>query len=61
MLFIDGCVENAKGQLGEPQSFALCKCILGQVKEKFSAADSVAIAQYLSDTTRIAGLMRNCK
>lgn len=59
--FIDGCVGNAQEQLGATQAYSLCKCMLVQVKEKFAAADSIAIATHLSDTAQITQMMRKCR
>ncbi|HEV7329794.1 MAG TPA: hypothetical protein VGN63_02045 [Flavisolibacter sp.] len=56
-----GCVDNAKTTLGDTRAYALCKCVLGQVQEKHPQADSAALIRYLSDTTEVAAMARNCK
>ncbi len=56
-----GCVDNAKATLGDTKAFALCKCVLGQVQKKHPTADSAAIIGYLSDTTEVAAMAKNCQ
>jgi hypothetical protein len=55
------CVDNAKAQLGEQKAFALCKCVLGQVQQKYPGADSTAIVAHLSDTAQVAQMAKQCQ
>ncbi|NTS39577.1 hypothetical protein HRG84_01555 [Flavisolibacter sp. BT320] len=55
------CVDNAKENLGDAQAYALCKCVLGQVQKKYPGADSAALITYLSDTTEVAAMAKECK
>lgn len=55
------CVDNAKATLGDANAYALCKCVLGQVQEKYPSADSAALIRYLSDTTEVAAMARKCR
>lgn len=56
-----GCVDNAKATLGDAKAFALCRCVLSQVQEKYPNADSAALIQYLSDTTEVAAMAKKCQ
>ena len=56
-----GCVDNAKTTLGDAKAYALCKCVLGQVQEKYPSADSAALIRYLNDTTEVAAMVKNCR
>jgi hypothetical protein len=55
------CVDNAKATLGDTQAYALCKCVLGQVQDKYPNADSAALIVHLSDTTEVATMAKTCK
>ncbi|WP_162944598.1 hypothetical protein [Flavisolibacter nicotianae] len=59
--FLAPCVDNAKVRLGEQQAYVLCKCIYGQVQQKYPNADSATLLSHLSDTTEVAQMARNCK
>lgn len=61
MAFLSGCVDNAKSLYGEAQAFALCKCILEQVQQKFPNADSATLITHLSDTTEVARMAQQCR
>ncbi len=56
-----GCVDNAKANLGEAKAYALCKCILGQVQQKYPGADSTALINHLNDTTQVAQMAKQCQ
>lgn len=56
-----GCVDNAKPNLGEAKAYALCKCVLEQIQEKFPGADSSALIGYLNDTTQVRQMAEECK
>ena len=58
---IGECVDNAKATLGDTQAYALCKCVLGQVQDKYPNADSAALIMHLSDTTEVAAMAKACK
>jgi hypothetical protein len=57
--FMSGCVDNAKARLGDEKSYTYCKCILAQVKTKYTM-DSTII-QRLSDTAEVAKMAQNCE
>lgn len=59
--FLAPCVDNAKVRLGEQQAYVLCKCIYGQVQQKYPNADSATLLSHLSDTTEVAQMAQNCK
>ena len=61
MEFVDGCVENAKANLGEEKAFILCKCILTQFKKENPSMDSTIMVRMMNDTAKIARLAANCK
>jgi hypothetical protein len=59
--FIDGCVDNAKGRLGEAQAFVYCKCFMLQAKAKFGAIDSTTMMKLEKDTAQIAKMAKDCQ
>jgi len=61
MEFLSGCVDNAKQLYSEADAFVLCKCMLGQVKEKYPNADSATIMQHFSDSTEVKKMVQKCK
>jgi hypothetical protein len=58
---LDGCIDNAKGNVGESRAYAICKCVLGQVQEKYPTADSSDLVMHLSDTAEVARMVLKCK
>ena len=65
MEILAGCVDNAKDNAGndldDAKAFALCRCVLQEMQKKYPDADSVAIVNYLSDTTQVAELAKKCR
>lgn len=61
MEFLADCVENAESNYAEPQAYALCKCMMGQVQQRFPAADSATLAVHMSDTALILQMIRSCQ
>ena len=57
--FMAGCVDNAKGRLGDTASYRYCKCILEQVKETYPSIDSAS--SVLLDSTKVVAYAQNCK
>jgi hypothetical protein len=57
--FMAGCVDNAKGKLGDTASYRYCKCILEQVKETYPSLDSASFV--LLDSTKVVAYAQNCK
>jgi hypothetical protein len=57
--FMAGCVDNAKGRLGDTASYRYCKCILAQVKETYPNIDSASAV--LLDSTKVVAYAQNCK
>jgi hypothetical protein len=58
--FLAGCVDNAKAGIGDTAAYALCKCVLGEVKKSFPKLDSSAM-NVLMDSTQAAAFAAKCK
>jgi hypothetical protein len=62
MEILAGCIDNAKASnVDEAKAYALCRCVLKQVQEKYPQADSTALVDHLSDTTQVAQMVQQCK
>jgi hypothetical protein len=59
--FISPCVESAKALHGEQGAYTLCKCLYGQVQQKYPNADSTSLRQHMTDTAEVAQMVQNCK
>ena len=57
--FMLGCVDSAKLKIGEAAAYTRCKCILGQLKQRFPNMDSAAPA--LMDVNKVAELAAKCE
>ena len=62
---LDGCIANAKDNAGndldDARAYALCRCVLLQMQQKYPGADSTALVNYLRDTTQVVQLARECE
>jgi hypothetical protein len=61
MNWMDECVENSKGTLGEEKAFNQCKCILRQIQEENPTNDSVRNVKLTSDTATVAAMAKKCE
>lgn len=57
--FLAGCVDNAKGKLGDTLAFAQCNCVLSKLKESFPSLDSASPT--LMDSAKAAAIASKCK
>ena len=57
--FMAGCVENAKGKLGDTAAYSYCHCILTQVKQTYPNMDSASAV--LMDTATVVQYAKNCR
>jgi hypothetical protein len=57
--FMAGCVDNAKGKLGDTAAYSYCHCILAQVKQTYPNMDSASAI--LMDTSAVIQYAKNCK
>ena len=57
--FMAGCVDKAKGNLGDTASYSYCHCILAQVKQTYPNMDSASAV--LMDTSAVVQYAKNCK
>lgn len=61
MQFLSTCVDNAKALHGEQGAYSLCKCLYGQVQQKYPGADSATLLTHLNDTAEVAQMVQKCK
>jgi hypothetical protein len=62
---LDECITNAKDNAGndldDARAYALCRCVLLQMQEKYPSADSTALVAHLRDTTDVVQMARQCQ
>jgi hypothetical protein len=58
---VDNAKDNAGNDLDDARAFAVCRCVLSQMQERYPQADSSAIVAYLTDTTQVAEMARKCQ
>jgi hypothetical protein len=62
MEILEGCIDNAKAsKLDETKAYALCRCVLRQVQEKYPSADSTALVDHMSDSTEMVQMVKKCQ
>lgn len=65
MEILDECIDNAKDNTGndldDSRAYALCRCVLLQMQQKFPGADSSALVAHLRDTTDVVQMAKQCQ
>lgn len=62
MEILSGCVAEAKANnVDEAKAFALCRCVLRQMQEKYPTADSAQLVAHLRDTAEVVQLTEKCE
>lgn len=61
--FMNECVDSAKTHYNNDsvKAYAFCKCMLKQVKAKYSIYDSTTIEKLQQDTAAVRQMAQNCK
>jgi hypothetical protein len=58
---VDNAKDNAGNDLDDARAFALCRCVLVHMQQKYPGADSTALVNYLRDTTQVVQMARECQ
>jgi hypothetical protein len=58
---VDNAKDNAGNDLDDARAFSVCRCILRQMQERYPNADSTALVNYLTDTTQVAQMAKQCQ
>jgi hypothetical protein len=62
---LDECIDNAKDNAGndldDAKAYALCRCVLLQMQQKYPGADSTALVEHLRDTTHVVQMAQQCQ
>ena len=58
---VDNAKDNAGNDLDDAKAYALCRCVLLQMQEKYPGADSSALVNYLRDTTQVVQMAEKCQ
>lgn len=62
---LDECIANAKDNAGndldDARAFALCRCVLLQMQQKYPTADSTELVVHLRDTSDVMQMARECQ